>query len=121
MPCGDLREPRVEIAERRTQRVIVEAAFHRQQRRPPLDDDEVDLSSVGIAKVPEIQLTTLRVLLEVHPLQQVGGDERPFRKFRQRRYLCSSSKTQRSDSGRRRLALTDVFSSIENHLQTFLV
>ena len=75
LPCGDVRELRVEIAERRTHHVIVEAAFHRQQRRPPLDDDEVDLPSVGIAKVPEIQLTTLRVLLEVHPLQQVGGDE----------------------------------------------
>ena len=50
-------------------------AFDKELRSPALDHHEVDFSTVRVAEVPELEITTLGVLLEVDPFEEVPRHE----------------------------------------------
>ena len=68
-------EPLLEITQRRRCRPGRHLRLHHQDRPPALDHHEIDLASVHVAKVPEFQLPSLGVELEVNPLEQVRRDQ----------------------------------------------
>lgn len=65
------REARLEVAQASVDVCVTPFAFDHQDRRATFDDDEVDLAAVNVTEVTQFDVPAERVLLEVHPLQQV--------------------------------------------------
>lgn len=69
----------MEVAEAAMNIGVAQFTFDQPQRSAVLGDDEVDLAAVGIAKIAQIDVPSGRVLLKMHPFQQVHRDQ-VFRK-----------------------------------------
>ena len=54
---------------------VAELAFDHPQWSPMFDNDEVDFAAVGVAEIAQVDIPPRRVLLKVHPFQQVGRDQ----------------------------------------------
>jgi len=75
LPSLSLREPGFEVAKTPVNIGVGPRAFNKQFWLSPLDRDEVDLTAVRVAEVAQLQVAATRVLFEVHPLEEMRGDQ----------------------------------------------
>lgn len=71
LPGGNRRESAPEITQPPVDVLIAPLGLDHQDRLSPFDDDEVDLSAVGVPEVSQFEVPAFDVLLKVNPLEKM--------------------------------------------------
>lgn len=74
--CGHLprlcfRKASFKVAKTLVHIGVAPLAFYEQPGPLPVDHDEVDFAAIGITEIAQLAIKPVRVLLEVHPFEQV--------------------------------------------------
>lgn len=75
LPRVARRKARLQIPQPPIDRDVLPRALDEQTWRSPLDDHEIDLSTVRVAEVLEIEVSAPGVLLVMHPLEEMRRHE----------------------------------------------
>ena len=75
LPRRALREALLPVAQASVRPGFRPLALNRMDGPLALGDDEINFPSVSISKEPQVEIASLRILLEMHPLQQVTGNQ----------------------------------------------